>query len=82
MGDLSAEIVLSVPHYDSHWQTNYTFAEPLSIPTGAFFEAIAHFDNSAGNRANPDPSQEVRWGWQPSQEMMFSYVAFSVAGVP
>ena len=70
--------MLSVPHYDSHWETSYAFATPLVIPPGVFFEAIAHFDNSAGNRANPDPAQEVRWGWLPSQEMMFSYVTFSL----
>ena len=80
--DGRSEIVLSVPRYDSHWETSYAFAEPLIVPTGTFFEATAHFDNSSGNRSNPDPSKEVRWGWDPSQEMMFSYVSFSTAGGP
>ena len=80
--DGRSEIVLSVPRYDSHWETSYAFAEPLIVPVGTFFEATAHFDNSAGNRANPDPSKEVRWGWDPSQEMMFSYISFSVASGP
>ena len=79
--DGRAEIVLSVPRYDSHWQASYAFVEPLIVPAGTIFEATAHFDNSAGNRANPDPSKEVRWGWQPSDEMMFSYVTFSTINV-
>ena len=80
--DGHSQIVLSVPHYDSHWETNYTFAEPLLIPTDTLLEATAHFDNSAANRANPDPTQEVHWGWKPSEEMMFSYVSFSLAEGP
>jgi hypothetical protein len=80
--DGRSEIILSIPRYDSHWQTSYNFAEPLLVPANTFFEATAHFDNSPGNRANPDPSIEVRWGWQPSQEMMFSYISFSLAGGP
>jgi mono/diheme cytochrome c family protein len=75
--DGRSEIILSVPRWDSHWEASYAFVEPLTVPAGTIFEATAHFDNSAANRTNPDPSQEVRWGWKPSEEMMFSYVTFS-----
>jgi hypothetical protein len=79
--DGRSEVVLSVPAYDVHWETSYALTEPLIVPAGTLFEATAHFDNSPGNRANPDPSKEVRVGWQPSEEMAFSYVTFSAASV-
>jgi hypothetical protein len=34
---------------------------------------VAHHDNSANNRANPDPSQEVAWGDLTSQEMVLPW---------
>jgi len=34
---------------------------------------VAHFDNSAENLANPDPTQKVRWGDQTWEEMMIGY---------
>jgi hypothetical protein len=30
---------------------------------------ISHFDNSANNKFNPDPTKEVRWGDQNRDEM-------------
>src|SRR5262249_42966051 len=34
---------------------------------------IAHYDNSAKNLSNPDPSSSVRWGDQTWEEMMIGY---------
>jgi hypothetical protein len=34
---------------------------------------IAHYDNSPGNRFNPDPAQTVRWGDQTWEEMLIGY---------
>ena len=39
---------------------------------------MAHFDNSADNPVNPDPSQTVRWGEQTSDEMMIGYIDYYV----
>ena len=35
---------------------------------------MAHYDNSADNRVNPDPAAIVRWGDQTWQEMMIGYL--------
>ena len=32
-----------------------------------------HYDNSTGNRFNPDPTATVRWGDQTWEEMMLGY---------
>jgi len=71
-----SEVILRVSRYDWNWQTAYTFAEPVPVPAQTTIEVVAHYDNSEGNRDNPDPLAEVRWGWQPAQEMMFSYFTF------
>jgi len=36
-------------------------------------QCVAHFDNSADNFANPDPTKEVTWGEQTWEEMMFGW---------
>ena len=40
----------------------------------------AHFDNSAANRANPDPTATVRWGDQTWEEMMIGFFTYTVEG--
>ena len=56
------EVVLSVPKYDFNWQTSYRLAEPKFMPKGSTLMVIAHFDNSTGNRYNPDPEQRSALG--------------------
>jgi hypothetical protein len=78
------EILLRVPKYDFNWQLFYYFKEPLLLTKGTKLECTAHFDNSANNPANPDPSTEVRWGDQSWEEMMIGWfaVAFDPAMKP
>ncbi len=70
------EILLSVPHYDFAWQTEYRVTEPVLLPKGTRLHCIAHFDNSSGNPANPDPKKEVTWGEQTWEEMMIGWIDF------
>jgi hypothetical protein len=67
-----SETVLSVK-YDFDWQLGYEVKQPIVVPKGTRLEAIAHFDNSANNRFNPDPSKQVWWGDQTWEEMMIPY---------
>ncbi|MGD9646203.1 MAG: redoxin domain-containing protein [Pirellulales bacterium] len=71
--DGKREQVLWVPRYDFGWQTTYVFTEPMVLPKGSKLHCTAHFDNSVDNLNNPDPSQEVRWGEQTWEEMMFGW---------
>ena len=71
------EILLSVPHYDFNWQLSYDLAQPKVLPKGTVIECTAHFDNSANNKYNPDPTKEVHFGEQTWEEMMFGF--FDVA---
>ncbi|HTG75248.1 MAG TPA: thiol-disulfide isomerase, partial [Terriglobia bacterium] len=72
------EVVLAVPRYDFNWQTYYQFAKPIAAPKGSTLRAIAHYDNSANNKANPDPQVEVRWGDQTWEEMQYSGITYTV----
>ena len=79
--DGRSEVVLSVPKYDFNWQTDYVFAEPLKLPKGTKIRAVAHYDNSTANKANPDPKVNVKWGDQTWEEMMFTAFVYSLDGV-
>jgi hypothetical protein len=75
--DKSREILLDVPRYDFNWQNYYVLAEPKIFPAGAQVEMVAHFDNSAENPANPDPTKTVMFGEQTWEEMMVGTMATS-----
>jgi len=77
--DGKTEILLDVPRYDFNWQTAYELATPKTIPPGTNMHCVAHYDNSADNPANPDPSSKVRWGEQTWQEMMIGYFDIAVS---
>jgi hypothetical protein len=75
--DGRSEVVLNVPHYDFNWQLVYKLAEPLALPKGSKVECVAHFDNSANNKFNPDPSKDVKWGPQTWEEMMIGWFDYT-----
>ncbi len=70
------EVLLSVPAYDFNWQSYYNLAEPKHLPAGTTIICEAHYDNSKGNLANPDPDKEIRWGQQTFEEMMIGYIDY------
>ena len=66
--------------YDFAWQLGYTLTKPIPLPQGTRITGVAHFDNSANNPFNPDPSQEVRWGAQNWDEMASGFLGLIVNG--
>jgi mono/diheme cytochrome c family protein len=74
--DGRSEVLLSVPRYDFNWQTMYRVTRPLHLPKGTRIHCTAHYDNSAANPANPDPTKQVYWGDQTWEEMMIGWVDF------
>jgi hypothetical protein len=71
--DSRTETILRVPKYNWRWQLWYNLAEPLVLPKGTKIECTAHFDNSADNPENPDPTKTVIWGQQSWDEMMVGF---------
>jgi hypothetical protein len=70
--DGRTETVLNVPRYDFNWQLQYDTS--LKIPKGTKLRVEAHYDNSAGNRYNPNPNRDVFYGEQTWEEMESGYV--------
>jgi thiol-disulfide isomerase/thioredoxin len=71
--------LLDVPHYDFNWQLSYRYANPVSVPNGSSLVYTAWYDNSAKNPANPDPTKDVRWGEQTTNEMHFATVEYYIS---
>ena len=65
--------LLDIPNYDFNWQIDYQLAEPIYAPQGAKLLVTAVYDNSANNKANPNPNATVRAGEQTDDEMMIGY---------
>lgn len=76
--DGSSKILLSVPRWDFNWQLTYVFREEVAAPAGSRLECVAHYDNSAKNRFNPDPTKLVKWGQQTWDEMMIGYLDYTL----
>ncbi|MEQ1729666.1 MAG: hypothetical protein ABL982_14940 [Vicinamibacterales bacterium] len=72
-----SEIVLRVPRYYPDWQTDYYLREPLSLPKGSKIHVTAHFDNSPGNKYNPNPNETIRRGEQRWEEMMIGWLTYT-----
>jgi hypothetical protein len=71
------ETVFKAP-WDFNWQLGYDFEKPIPIPKGTRLVGIAHYDNSANNKYNPDPNKLVVWGNQNWEEMQNCFMSFLV----
>ncbi|MXW01754.1 MAG: thiol-disulfide isomerase [Holophagales bacterium] len=68
-----SELLLEVPEYDFNWQLFYYPEKPKLVPAGTVVEIVAVYDNSTANPDNPDPTRDVAFGLQSTDEMMFGF---------
>ncbi len=73
------EQLINIANYNYNWQLSYQLEEPLFLPAGTKMVAVGAFDNSAQNKANPDPSRTVPWGQQSWDEMFFGSMNWKYA---
>jgi len=64
--------------WDFNWQLGYDLEKPIDIPKGTRIVGIAHYDNSANNKFNPDPAKLIIWGNQNWDEMQNCFMGFLV----
>jgi hypothetical protein len=64
--------------WDFNWQLGFDLAKPIAIPAGTRIVGIAHYDNSVGNKYNPDPNKLVIWGPQNWDEMQNCFMGFLI----
>ena len=72
--DGTSEELINIAKYNYNWQLSYTYEEPKFVPGGTKITAVAAWDNSAQNPANPDPDRNVDWGNESWDEMFFGAV--------
>ncbi len=74
------ETLLNVPAYDFNWQLFYYPKNRVSLPRGTRVDLVAHYDNSAANKHNPDPTKAITFGEaSATSEMMFGMFEFTAA---
>ncbi|WP_299461837.1 redoxin domain-containing protein [uncultured Gimesia sp.] len=74
------QTLLVIPNYNFDWQIGYLWKDQRNFfPQGTRIEAIAHYDNSAFNPYNPDPTASVRNGPQTYHEMMYAFFFYTYA---
>ena len=71
--DKSVQTVLK-GDWNFDWQVGYEYAEPIVMSKGTKLRLISHFDNSPGNRNNPDPTKRIIWGPQNWDEMSNCFI--------
>ena len=72
--DGSKVTLIKVDRWDFNWQDTYEFEKAVPLPAGTRIDLLAHFDNSAGNPANPShPPADVSWGEQTTNEMCIGF---------
>jgi hypothetical protein len=78
--DGKKEHLLSVPNYSFDWQIGYEWERGKKrFPKGTKIEVVAHYDNSAFNPYNPDPSDTVKEGRQTYHEMLNGFFFYTGA---
>ena len=74
-GDL--EMVSSVSNWTNDWHTSHIYAEDAAplVPAGSVLVITGYYDNTAGNKQNPDPNQWVGRGSRSADEMSHAWIA-------
>jgi Tfp pilus assembly protein PilF len=68
--DGTVRTLISIPSWDFRWQDQYRYAAPAFLPKGTTLRMRITYDNSDGNRHNPQrPVRRVKWGPQSTDEM-------------
>ena len=75
--DGSRRSLLYIREWDFNWQDHYRYVAPFWLPAGTTLTSQYVYDNSAGNRKNPDrPPKRVLWGNKTSDEMGDLWIQF------
>lgn len=68
--DGTQKTLLLIPEWDFNWQTDFRFAQPVSLPAGTTLGFRYVYDNSTNNARNPNrPPVKVGFGLQTTDEM-------------
>ncbi len=72
------ETLVSVPDYNFFWQYMYKLKRPYFAPKGSVILVEGVFDNSYQNPFNPDPSKDIEFGIQSTDEMLIGFFNYTL----
>ncbi|WP_034257740.1 redoxin domain-containing protein [Altibacter lentus] len=72
------ETVISISDYNFNWQRMYRLETPFFVPKGSKVWVEGIYDNSFQNPFNPDPSQEIGFGLQSTDEMLIGFFNYTI----
>ena len=68
--DFTRRPLIWIKDWDFNWQDQYYYRDPVRLPRGTVITMQMRYDNSAGNRFNPNsPPKTVYFGEQSTDEM-------------
>jgi hypothetical protein len=77
-GGHKVEMLSCVSKYQFAWHLVYLYAEeeqPL-LPAGTILHMISWYDNSPGNKFNPDPDNLITYGQRTIDEMGGAWISY------
>jgi mono/diheme cytochrome c family protein len=71
------EMVSSVSNWTNNWHTSHIYDDDTAplVPKGAVLVITGYYDNTPGNKSNPDPDQWVGLGSRTADEMSHAWIA-------
>jgi hypothetical protein len=74
--DGSREVISYVGNFNFNWMTNYIYDDDAApvFPKGTVIQVSAFYDNTRGNKNNPDPDQWVGYGDRTVDEMAHAWM--------
>ncbi|MBZ5611922.1 MAG: hypothetical protein LAP38_26980 [Acidobacteriia bacterium] len=75
-GAVRTEMASCVDRFKFDWHVVYEYADDVApiVPAGTILHVISLYDNTTGNKFNPDPTNWVGWGNRTIDEMGFSWI--------
>ncbi len=75
-GGVRTEMASCVDRFKFDWHVVYEYADDVApiVPAGTILHVISLYDNTTGNKFNPDPTNWVGWGNRTIDEMGFSWI--------
>jgi hypothetical protein len=77
-GRARKEMASCVDRYHFDWHIVYHYSDDVQpiVPAGTVLHVISLFDNTSGNKFNPDPTNPVAFGQRTIDDMSFAWVSY------
>jgi len=74
----SLKTIVSIPDFNFNWQWLYKLKEPFPVSKGSKIIVEGIYDNTYQNPLNPDPTKELNYGIQSTDEMLIGFFNYTI----